>query len=125
MELGFIVFAIAVVLAVRLIAGGFDGERIERYVHERGWELLDKSWDPLGPGWFGEQDSRIYEIVYKDEAGNTHKASVKTSMLSGVYLTNDVIIEQVVRSEMTDLEKENQRLKQELETLRKNQSHKQ
>ena len=79
-------------LAIRLMAGGFDAERVEAYVKNRGWELVDRSWDPFGPGWFGEKDSRIYRIVYRDERGLTHRAHVKTSMMSGVYLTNDEIV---------------------------------
>ncbi len=47
----------------------------------------------LGPGWFGEKDSRIYEIVYRDRDGHVPLAHVKSSMMSGVYLKNDQIIE--------------------------------
>lgn len=86
---GFVILAIV----VRLIAGSFDGDRVEKYIRDMGGELIDKSWDPLGPGWAGEKDSRIYEIVYRDRGGQMHRAHVKTSMMSGVYLTNDRIIE--------------------------------
>ena len=90
-----IIFVGLIVLAIffRLIAGSFDGDRVEKYVRDMGCELIDKSWDPFGPGWYGEKDSRIYEIVYRDRDGNVHKAHVKTSMMSGVYLTNDRIVE--------------------------------
>ena len=87
--IGFIILAVV----IRLIAGSFDGDRVEQYIRDRGCELIDKSWDPFGPGWFGEEDSRIYEIVYRDRDGRVHRAHVKTSMMSGVYLTNDRIIE--------------------------------
>jgi len=90
----FVIGALALALTVRLIAGGLDGDRVERYVRDQGWELVDKSWDPFGPGWFGEKDSRIYQIVYRDQRGDLHRAHVKTSMLSGVYLTRDEIVEQ-------------------------------
>ncbi len=86
---GFVILAVV----IRMIAGSFDGERVERYIRSMGCELIDKSWDPFGPGWFGEKDSRIYEVVYRDRAGRVHRAHVKTSMLSGVYLTNDRIIQ--------------------------------
>ena len=86
---GFIVLAIV----IRLISGSFDGDRVEQYIRDMGCTLIDKSWDPFGPGWFGEKDSRIYEIVYKDQNGRMHRAHVKTSMMSGVYLTNDRIVE--------------------------------
>ncbi len=87
--IGFILLAIV----IRLMAGSFDGDRVEQYVRDRGGELLDKSWDPFGPGWFGEKNDRIYEIVYRDRAGMVHRAHVKTSMFSGVYLTRDRIID--------------------------------
>ena len=90
----FAIGALALALTVRLMAGGLDGDRVERYVRDQGWELVDKSWDPFGPGWFGEKDSRIYQIVYRDQRGDLHRAHVKTSMLSGVYLTRDEIVEQ-------------------------------
>lgn len=91
---GFIGLALIVAFVIfRLFAGSLDTGRIEDYLEDRGCELVDKSWDPLGPGCFGEKDSRIYDIFYRDEHGNLHRASVKTSMLSGVYLTNDEIVE--------------------------------
>ena len=88
-----VVGIIILAIVIRLIAGSFDGDRVEQYIREIGGELVDRSWDPFGPGWFGEKDSRIYEIVYRDREGRTHRAHVKTSMMSGVYLTNDRIVE--------------------------------
>ncbi len=94
MEAGVVIVGVIVLAVIfRLIAGSFDGERVESYLREMNCELIDRSWDPFGPGWFGEKDSRIYQVVYRDHAGNVHRAHVKTSMLSGVYLTNDEIIE--------------------------------
>jgi hypothetical protein len=89
------IFIVFVVLAVvfRLCAGTLDADRVENYVKENGWELVDRSWDPFGPGWFGEKDARIYQIIYRDRQGHLHRAHVKTSMFSGVYFTNDEIIE--------------------------------
>lgn len=114
---GFIVLAIV----IRLIAGSFDGQRVESYVRENGWELVDRSWDPFGPGWFGEKDSRIYQIVYRDRQGNLHRAHVKTSMLSGVYLTNDQIVEAeqapTPSNETAALAEENRRLKERIREL--------
>jgi len=89
-----IVGVVVLVIVVRVIAGSFDGERVERYVQENGWELVGRSWDPFGPGWFGEKDARIYQIVYRDSQGVLHRAHVKTSLFSGVYLTNDHIVKE-------------------------------
>ena len=117
-----LLFGGVIVLAIifRLIAGSFDGERVERYVREQGWELVDRSWDPFGPGWFGEKDSRIYQIVYRDRQDNVHRAHVKTSMLSGVYLTNDHVVEaaqQALRGQETTLAEENRRLRERIKDL--------
>lgn len=117
--LGFVIVAIL----IRLIAGTIDTERIESYVRNQGWILLDKSWDPFGPGWFGEKDARIYQIVYKDSHGDVHKAHVKTSMFSGVYLTNDQIVEHATREMrvdtrlIDDLRAENERLRKRIREL--------
>lgn len=117
-----LVFAgmIALIAVIRLVAGSFDGERVERYVAENGWELVDRSWDPFGPGWFGEQDARIYQIVYRDRQGNVHRAHVKTSMLSGVYFTNDQIVEEArpsAPSRESMLEEENRKLRERIREL--------
>jgi len=107
-------------LFIRLVAGSFDGERVERYVKEQGWELLDRSWDPFGPGWFAEKDFRIYQIVYLDQQGNVHRAHVKTSMLSGVYLTNDHIVQREdhpTKAQQDTLAEENRRLRERIREL--------
>jgi hypothetical protein len=94
MESGLIIILfIFTAVVIRLLAGSFDGERVEQYIRDKGGELIEKSWDPFGPGFLGEEDSRIYQIVYRDKNGRIHRAHVKTSMFSGVYLTNDEIIE--------------------------------
>lgn len=127
--IGIIVLFAGFALLIRLAAGSFDGERVEAYVSEKGWELVDKSWSPFGPGWFGEKDSRIYQIVYRDEYGDLHRAHVKTSMFSGVYLTNDEVVERAQHdespepsegpsaSELESLRSENARLKERLRQL--------
>lgn len=121
MEPVFVIIGVFVLaIAIRLMAGSFDGDRVARYVEAQGWELVDRSWDPFGPGWFGEKDSRIYQIVYRDCQGNLHRAHVKTSMMSGVYLTNDQIVEQASppSSAQADLlVEENRRLRQRIKEL--------
>ncbi len=115
--LGIIIAFVALAIALRLIAGGFDGERVEEYVRAQGWVLVDKSWDPFGPGWFGEKDSRIYQIVYRDQEGHLHRAHVKTSMLSGVYLTGDELVERAAEPTASDLAEENARLRERIAEL--------
>jgi len=117
----FFLVAIILAFAFRLMAGGLDGARVEDYVRNKGWELVDRSWDPFGPGWFGEKDARIYQIVYRDQRGDLHRAHVKTSMLSGVYLTNDEVVERAARDTSVEgadaLEQENARLRERIAEL--------
>ncbi len=83
----FLVFAV-LALMLRLALGSMDEERLHDYVKKHGWTLISCSWDPLGPGWFGEQSNRIYRVVYEDEQGIRYEAGAKTSVFGGVYLTN-------------------------------------
>ncbi len=123
MEPGLVlVFAIGVVIVVRLVAGSLDGDRIDRYVRERGGRVISRHWSPFGRGWFGERGDRIYELDYEDRHGDRRRATVKTSMFSGVYLTEDRIVrrtsvEPIARDELSEVERlraENARLKAEL-----------
>lgn len=122
-----IIFVVFIFLAIviRLAAGSFDGERVEQHIREMGGTVLDRSWDPFGPGWFGDKNSRIYQIRYEDSEGAIHEAHVKTSMLSGVYLTNDRITKSApakaqassLQALPTDLAEENARLRARLRDL--------
>ena len=116
MEFTIIIIFVIIAIVIRLCAGSFDAERVERHIKDMGGELVDKSWDPFGPGWFGEKDSRIYEIVYRDRTGSLRRAHVKTSMLSGVYLTNDKPADDLSGS-VESVEDEKTRLRRRLEEL--------
>ena len=101
MELaGYLFLILLAVLIARLLAGSMDKGRVREYVASRGGRLLDQRWTPFGPGWFGEKNARIYQVVYEDTEGNRHRATVKTSMLSGVYLTNDEIVQRADSREL-------------------------
>ncbi len=89
---GIVVVAIVVALAIRLWAGSMDGDRIADYIRERGGKLLEKTWSPFGRGWFGERSDRIYEIEYEDRDGQRRAATAKTSLFTGVYLTEDRVV---------------------------------
>jgi hypothetical protein len=41
----------------------------------------------------GDESNAIYNLVYEDKEGNLHKALVKTSLFSSVYLSDDQIID--------------------------------
>ena len=116
MEIAVVIFlGVTFAIVSRVIAGSFDGDRVEQYIRDMGCELMDKSWDPFGPGWFGEKDARIYQVVYRDREGRVHRAHVKTSMMSGVYLTNDEIVEDAPKRSVEEEKAELRRRLAELE----------
>ena len=88
----FIVVILFAGLLIRLAAGSLDRLRVKSYIASRRGELLSIRWHPFGPGFFGEKDSRIYQVRYRDEEGCVHDGYVKTSMLCGVYFTEDQIV---------------------------------
>ena len=94
-----LLLAVAVAVGIRMIAGRFNHTRIREYIWDMGGTVIEISWHPFGPGWFGEQDSAIYIVNYRDHEGNTHSAYCKTGMHSGVYLTQDVITNWAVKKE--------------------------
>lgn len=124
MDTAFPIILVFIVLAVaiRLLAGGMDGDRVRKYIEQRGGRLLSSGWAPFGKGWFGEKSDRIYEVRYLDGDGNEHEASCKTSMFTGVYFTEDRIVRYAATprqepqedSRLALLEQENRRLRDEL-----------
>jgi hypothetical protein len=127
---------IALAVFIRIMAGSLDTGRIDQYISDRGGHIVEKHWTPFGKGWFGEKDSRIYTLTYEDAEGNLHEATCKTSMLSGVYFTEDRIVQRRQRRKRQDddtlhndttaqedngvssLQEENRRLREEIERLR-------
>jgi hypothetical protein len=122
-----VVAVLAVGLVSRLIMGHLDRERIETSLRERGALATSIEWAPFGTGWFGEKSERIYEVRFTDRDGNLCAGTFKTSMLSGVYSTNEHVLgsagsekdeEPSAAGEGQDLAAENARLRAELERLR-------
>lgn len=116
-----------VAIGIRMFAGSLDHERIKDYIRENGGRVLEVGWEPFGPGWFGEKSDRIYSIRYLDREGNEHRAHGKTSLLTGVYLTNDQVVRSVQASQAPPdaaaLAAENQRLRQELARIKEQQQN--
>ena len=115
---GFII-ALAL-LRVALAAGDFA--RIRSYVASQGGRLVSARWTPFGPGWFGDRKDRIYKVRYSDRNGSERTAYCKTSMMSGVYFTQDRVTSPPQNaggsSELDRIKEENVRLRQELERLK-------
>lgn len=115
--IGFIVLAIV----IRFAAGSMDNDRIREQIEAEGKKVRRIDWAPMGRGWAGSKNERIYEVVYEDAQGNVHRAYCKTSALAGVYWTEDIIIEPAAGSEINAdaLAAENQCLREEVERLKK------
>ena len=121
----FLIIPVGIVLAIlfRVFAGNLDHDRLREYVEQRGGKIVSIDWAPFGPGWFGEKSDRIYEVRYIDHDGNKHQAYAKTSMMTGVYFTEDIVQEYakppVDAKEVETLEEENARLRMEIERLKR------
>jgi len=123
--IGFLIVA----LVLRLVAGGWDHDRIRHYVADRGGRVQSIEWAPFGRGWLGSENERIYQVRYVDREGNVHDASCKTSMMAGVYFTEDTVVrfapmpqqqpppQTATPDEIIALREENERLKEELRRM--------
>ena len=124
---GVVILFVVLAIIFRVVAGGMDSDRVGSYIREQGGVLLDKRWAPFGKGWVGEKDARIYRVRYRDRDGHIHEATVKTSMWSGVYFTEDRIVSRSSRFPenqtangveiSNDLELENERLRRRIADL--------
>jgi len=84
-----IIGVVVVAILGRFITHGMDRSRIEKYAGEQGWELRSCQWKLLRPGWFDNSRERIHSITSRGGQGHAHSAFAKTSVLAGVYLTED------------------------------------
>jgi hypothetical protein len=121
--------ALTLAIGFRLLAGTMDKQRIASYVASAGGRIESISWNPFGPGWFGEKSDRIYHVRYVDGQGFRHNAHCKTSLTTGVYFTEDRVVgggnfapqlyAAPVADDRAELLKENRRLREELTRLKK------
>lgn len=89
-----------------------DKQRIRNHLRQRGDEPLSITWKIFGKGWISEAGengggNRIYKLAFYDRYGNKKQAWCKTAMWSGVFLTDELIIEKakIEGREITDAEK--------------------
>lgn len=111
--LGIVLLAIT----LRVVADRLDRARVRGYIEKRGGTVLSLRWRPFGPGWFGEQSQRIYRLRYRDEPRQEREAFVKTSVLTGVYLTEDRPVMASNSTAESELVAENQRLRARIRSL--------
>lgn len=119
-----LVGVLAVIIFIRLKAVSMDEERMKAYFQERGGKLIHSDRDEDAQSLLGKPKFRIHWIRYEDRDGNLHVARCKTSMFSGVYLTDDKIIRygkphEASPTALADLQAENQRLKDEIDRLQR------
>ncbi|MDE0961413.1 MAG: hypothetical protein OSB09_11610 [Planctomycetota bacterium] len=128
---------IALVVGARIIAGILDKVRIERTIQKQGNQLVSTRWTPFAKGWLGSKNERLYEVIWIEPSGKRICSTVKTGMLAGTYFSdphvdegNSTVAESTARSEdsvrettrsgdLSALEEENQRLRQEINHLRR------
>jgi hypothetical protein len=115
--------AIVVAVLLRLLHGGMDHDRLQKYIENSGGKLISATWEPFGPGWAGSDKDRIYLVRYVDKDGLSRHAYCRTSGWSGVYFTQDTIDEPPgpPKNEVDSLKEENLRLRAELDQLKRRQ----
>ncbi len=102
----------------------WDEARITDHLHRKNSEFISKEWRPFGKGWLSGGIDRIYQVDYYNEQGQLCEMTVKTSVLSGVYYTNDRVVQivrpedELVLEELDDLRDENRLLRLELKKLK-------
>jgi hypothetical protein len=85
---GIVIVLFVVVFAVfyRIAAYFIDKGRITKYFRRKHGEVNFISWEPFGPGWLGDNLSRIYRVGYVDENGDSQRVYVKISLLAGLHI---------------------------------------
>lgn len=104
-----------------------DRARVSDYLTLRGCRFIDMEATDELPFPFSEAPERDYRLVYEDRAGNAHDVFCRTSMSTGVFFTDDRLqrATQLASQSMspsddwTNLREENQRLRGEVERLRR------
>lgn len=106
------VLAVMLIVVIGIFVSIFDRKRVAKYFSNRGEVVLDITWKLFGKGWASEAGkegggNRIYKVTFTDIYGNKKQAWCKTAMLSGVYMTDEKIIEpaKVEGRIMSDAEK--------------------
>ncbi|MDB6025266.1 MAG: hypothetical protein JWM68_1489 [Verrucomicrobiales bacterium] len=86
---------VGLAVVIRLMAGNQDDARIRQEIERKGGSVIKILWNPLGPGWFGDKNNRLYEVTYRDRNGQTIVANCKTNMFSGVYWSDPRVLDEV------------------------------
>ena len=90
----FLVIAILVGLAIRIVMHFVDKSRIKEEIESKGGRVLSIAWNPFARGWFFEKNERHYEVTYVDRAGHTVSTMCKMSLFIGIYWAEGPQLEQ-------------------------------
>lgn len=87
----FPVFALGLVILVILI------ERllsyiVNQYIENQGWVLLDSRWVGVQPRGYLSRGNPIHKIRYVDKSGNQHNAFLRISLIYGIEIEEDQLI---------------------------------
>lgn len=117
----FVPLGVGLAVLIRVLLDRLDRARLRDHFALCGEEVVDIQWDPFGPGWFGEKSDRIYLVSLRDRDGDVRSVHCKTSMWSGVYETErrDPLRDPRGRKAERALRAENERLRDEVERLRR------
>ncbi|MFN3411607.1 MAG: hypothetical protein ACK4YF_05565 [Exilispira sp.] len=88
-----IVFVFIAIGSIWLIIFFICRSAAKAAVERKGNTVISIRWALFGYGWFGEKDSIIFKIKYKDMDGRIHTTYCKSGLLSGVYFSKDEIDE--------------------------------
>ena len=90
----FLVLAILVGLAIRIIMHFVDKSRIKEEIESKGGRVLSIAWNPFARGWFFEKNERHYDVNYIDRSGQKVSTTCKTSLFTGIYWAEGPQLEQ-------------------------------
>lgn len=93
-SMNFIVAAIFVGLAIRIVMHFVDKNRIKDEIESKGGRVVSIAWNPFARGWFFEKNERHYEVTYVDRSGQTVSTTCKTSLFTGIYWADGPQLEQ-------------------------------
>jgi hypothetical protein len=79
-------------LGAWFLANAYTKNNIHDFIEAQGGTLISLRWDAFGKSWF-DNKGKVYKISYSDKAGNIHKSWVLANVFTGVYLSEDSIIE--------------------------------
>ena len=82
--------AIAYILTRRIILETLDRRRIRTFIEARGLTLVDLNLALFVTGWGDNSRGRTYTVRLRDRSGKEGEISCRTSLLGGVYFTDEL-----------------------------------